>query len=281
LKLTTAPTLKYANPELQYVLQTDASNFALRDVLLQNSHLFAYFCKKLIDAEINYEIYDKELLDIVRSLEHWRHYLIASHHPIKIDIDHRILEYFSKKQILNARQVRCHQTLSEFNFVIKHIRGSQNQIAGALSRDLSKITSQSEKLNQNQIIILRSDQLLLVSQSIEFPFKNEIIRYNMTNQIALNLFDEIESNKSSKYKFNGELLKRNGLIVVLSKKIQKNILKMQHENLISGYPGTENTLNLLLDNILGLKSLDQFKNISRNAKPVVEIRTLLKIHLDL
>jgi hypothetical protein len=77
--------------------------------------------------------------------------------------------------------------------------------------------------------MLRSDQLLLVSQSIEFPFKNKIIRYNMTNQIGLNLIDEIESNKSSKYKFDGELLKRNGLVVVLSKKIQKKILKMQHK----------------------------------------------------
>jgi hypothetical protein len=74
--------------------------------------------------------------------------------------------------------------------------------------------------------MLRSDQHLLVSQSIEFPFKYEIIRYNMTNQIALNLIDEIESNKSSKYKFNGELLKQNGLIVVLSKKIQKKFLRI-------------------------------------------------------
>jgi hypothetical protein len=56
---------------------------------------------------------------------------------------------------------------------------------------------------------------------------------------------------------------------------------MQHENLTSGHPGTENTLELLLDYILGLKSLKQFNNISRNAKPVVEIRTLLNIYLDL
>jgi hypothetical protein len=64
-----------------------------------------------------------------------------------------------------------------------------------------------------------------VSQSIEFPFINEIIKYNMTNQIALNLINVIESNKSSKYKFDGELLKRNGIIVVQSKKIQNIILK--------------------------------------------------------
>jgi hypothetical protein len=82
--------------------------------------------------------------------------------------------------------------------------------------------------------MLRSDQLLLVSQSIEFPFINEIIKYNMTNQIALNLIDDIESNKSSKYKFDGELLKRNGLIIVLSKIIQIKILKRQYEILYLG-----------------------------------------------
>jgi hypothetical protein len=48
------------------------------------------------------------LLAIVRSLGHWWHYLIASHHPIVIDTDHRNLKYLSKKQILNARQVRWH-----------------------------------------------------------------------------------------------------------------------------------------------------------------------------
>jgi hypothetical protein len=67
----------------------------------------------------------------------------------------------------------------------------------------------------------------------------------MTNQIALNLIDEIESNKSSKYKFGGELLKRNGLIVVLFNIILKKILKMQHDNLTSGYPRTEKTLALI------------------------------------
>ena len=89
------------------------------------------------------------------------HYLIPSPHPIINNTDHRNLEYFSKKQTLNARQVRWHQTLSEFNFVIKHIRGTQNQISDGLSRDPNKITSYSEMLNQNQITMLRPDQLLL------------------------------------------------------------------------------------------------------------------------
>jgi hypothetical protein len=46
---------------------------------------------------------------------------------------------------------------------------------------------------------------LLVSQSIEFIFKNEIIRYNMNNQIRNNLIDVIKSYKLSNNKFDSEL----------------------------------------------------------------------------
>jgi hypothetical protein len=42
------------------------------------------------------------------------------------------------------------QTLYKFNFVIKHIRVSQNQIADTLNRDCYKITSQSKIKNQNK-----------------------------------------------------------------------------------------------------------------------------------
>jgi hypothetical protein len=47
LKLTTAPNLKYANPKLQYILQTDVCNSAFGAVLLQNSDTIEYFSKKL------------------------------------------------------------------------------------------------------------------------------------------------------------------------------------------------------------------------------------------
>jgi hypothetical protein len=47
----------------------------------------------------------------------------------------------------------------------------------------------------------------------------------MTNQIVLNLINEIESDKSSKYKFDDELSKRNELIVMLNKKFKSNFLK--------------------------------------------------------
>jgi RNase H-like domain found in reverse transcriptase len=57
-------------------------------------------------AEYNYEIYNKELLAIIRALEQWRAELEGLQSQIQILIDHRALEYFMIKRQLTARQVR-------------------------------------------------------------------------------------------------------------------------------------------------------------------------------
>ena len=74
------PLLVHANPEKQYILERDASQFAIGSVLLQvaddgREHPVAYFSRKLNPQQINYPVYDKELYAIVASLEHWRHHL--------------------------------------------------------------------------------------------------------------------------------------------------------------------------------------------------------------
>jgi hypothetical protein len=45
-------------------------------------HLVAFFLKKLIPAECNYEIYDKELLAIIRCFKAWRLELKGTNLPI-------------------------------------------------------------------------------------------------------------------------------------------------------------------------------------------------------
>lgn len=52
-------------------------------------------------AECNYEIYDKELLAIIKSLEEWRPELQGTQEPFKILTDHKKLEYFTNTKALN------------------------------------------------------------------------------------------------------------------------------------------------------------------------------------
>jgi hypothetical protein len=51
----------------------------------------AYFSKKLLPAESNYEIHDKKLLAIVRAMEKWRGKLIEIKNPFVVLSDYKNL----------------------------------------------------------------------------------------------------------------------------------------------------------------------------------------------
>ena len=60
----------------------------------------------MLDAEYNYEIYNKELLAIVKCFKNWRPELEFSDLPIQVFTDYRGLEYFYSKKTLTRRQAR-------------------------------------------------------------------------------------------------------------------------------------------------------------------------------
>ncbi|KAH9244956.1 hypothetical protein BASA81_017605 [Batrachochytrium salamandrivorans] len=68
---------------LPFILETDASDYAISGVLSQYDDSntlrpIAFYARQMNSAEQNYEIYDKELLAVVESFKHWRHFLKAA-----------------------------------------------------------------------------------------------------------------------------------------------------------------------------------------------------------
>jgi hypothetical protein len=97
---TSAPILTHFNPERPIALETDASDYALAGILSHpdshgNLQPIAFHSRKSNDAELNYEIYDKELLAIIQCLKEWRAYCEGSLQKITIYSGHKNLEYFS------------------------------------------------------------------------------------------------------------------------------------------------------------------------------------------
>ncbi|KAH9274024.1 hypothetical protein BASA83_003665 [Batrachochytrium salamandrivorans] len=122
-----------------FILETDASDFAISGVLSQFDDLdqirpVAFYARQMNSAERNYEIYDKELLAIVDSFKHWRHLLQGGLHPVTVLCDHKSLEYFMSTKKLTRRQARWSLELSEYDFSITHRPGKLNGRADALSR---------------------------------------------------------------------------------------------------------------------------------------------------
>ena len=70
-----APILSHHDPEKRSRMETDASQFAIAGILSQignvevdpNWHPVAFYSRKLIAAERNYETHDQELLAIVEA----------------------------------------------------------------------------------------------------------------------------------------------------------------------------------------------------------------------
>ena len=103
--ITEAPVLRHCDRSKVAILETDPSDYVNGGVLSQYDndgllHPVALYGKNLNPAECNYEIYDKELLAIVRCLEHWRLGLEETNIPIQVFSDHRSLEYFMSNKEL-------------------------------------------------------------------------------------------------------------------------------------------------------------------------------------
>jgi hypothetical protein len=122
----------------QFILETDASSFAMGAVLHQQHDSFprpiGFYSAKWDSAQLNYAIPDKELLAILLALRHWRHLLHGTTHPVLIKCDHQNLSRFRSHSRLTARQMRWYMELDEYNFQIDYSPGSTLQVADALSR---------------------------------------------------------------------------------------------------------------------------------------------------
>ena len=138
-QITSAPVLRHFDRSRESFLETDSSDYVSGGVLSQKDdegrlHPVAFYSKNLLPAECNYEIYDKELLAIIKCFEHWRPELEFTEIPVQVFSDHASLKHFMTTKVLTRRQARWAEMLSEYNFIINIRPGTQNGKADALTR---------------------------------------------------------------------------------------------------------------------------------------------------
>ncbi|KAK3556364.1 hypothetical protein QTP70_007079 [Hemibagrus guttatus] len=97
-------------------------------------HPCAFYSRKLMAAEANYDVGNRELLSIKAALEEWRHWLEGARHPFQVLTDHRNLEYLHGAKLLNPRQARWALFFTRFLFTVTYGPESKNGKADALSR---------------------------------------------------------------------------------------------------------------------------------------------------
>jgi hypothetical protein len=144
-----APILQHFDPTRTCFVECDASDYVTSGILSQKDsggilHPVAFFSRKMLPAECNYEIYDKELMAIVRCFKEWRPDLEGTDLPIQVLTDHKSLEYFMTTKRLTRRQVRWAEFLADFNFQITYRPGKENGKADALTRRSQDLPEDAE-----------------------------------------------------------------------------------------------------------------------------------------
>ncbi len=154
-----ASILAHFDFKKQIYIKNDSFDFVSAIQMKKNDelHSMTFFSKNLASTECNYEIYDKELLIIIRCFEQWRLELLftKSNVFVKMLIDHKNLKYFMFIKQLNRRQKRWAQFLIDFHFVMIYLFEKSNEKADSL---IKKVEDVFEKKNdrqkqQNQILL--------------------------------------------------------------------------------------------------------------------------------
>lgn len=133
--ITSHPILKYPDFNKPFKINTDASNYAIGAVLLQEGHPISYASRTLNTHEIRYSTTEKELLAVVWAVKYFRPYLYGR--KFELRTDHQALKWLHTKYLgkdLNPRLQRWILSLGEYNIQMEYLKGKENKIADFLSR---------------------------------------------------------------------------------------------------------------------------------------------------
>ena len=102
---TSISILTYWISDAQLIMETNTLDYTLIVILSivnEDNEVYpvAFHSYTFIVVELNYDIYDKELLAIFEAFKIWQHYLEGLAYPINVVMDHKNLEYFSTTKIL-------------------------------------------------------------------------------------------------------------------------------------------------------------------------------------
>jgi hypothetical protein len=176
-------------------------------------------------VERNYDVYDLELLAIVKACRHWRPYLAGSLHKVIIYTDHANLQYWCEPHKISRRIAREVLELSEFDIELCHIPGKSNGRADALSRRPDY--NQGERDNEN--ITVLPEHLFIQSGATTYLAKAPLAR----NEDILRPWVDPHHLK----KINGEWWKGQQKVITGEEEDQRNIIKNHHDLPGYGHPG--------------------------------------------
>jgi hypothetical protein len=231
--LANAPCLALPNFTKPFQVITDASDFAIGAILVQEGRPIAFESKKLNPAERNYHTTDRELLAVVHALTIWRCYLEGP--PFTVLTDHNPLTHINDQATLSRRQARWSEYLQGFQIKWEYRPGVGNP-ADPLSRlsthlQEAALTTVTARPNKRQKPNPQVDLSDVERQCKENYAKDPWFR-NPKHTESLELID-------------GLYYKTSRLCVPSNATLRTFLIDMAHTPPLAGHGGVNRTLRLL------------------------------------
>ena len=250
IALTTPPVLRFPDPARPFIIDCDASAFAIGAVLQQGDHEnyqssnfwpIAFESKKLTETETRYSAQERELLAVKHALCHWRHYVEGS--TIIVRTDHESLKYYRSQRDMSRRLARFVSDIEHFNPEILYRSGSLQAAPDALSR--------RPGLPEETTDLIPTFQTISTRRTNQSPEKLTEIRDLLEKGLTSALTKGFALKDGNLYQV------RHGLpdlpVIILPSEVQQLLTSVHHE---SGHAGVDELYRRILPKALIPNAID-------------------------
>jgi hypothetical protein len=247
-RLVSSPVLAHFDQNIDVVVQTDASLVGLGAVLMQDAgdgpRPVAFISRKLTDAESKYHANELECLAIVWALKKLRSYVYGRRFSVCTDSS-AVRWLWSKKEV-TGKFARWILALQEYDFEIRHIKGVNNLVADALSRNPDESCIGTSGSAIGHVVCVLDSRWPVGMNNTELAFQQQLD--SQLRPIITCLNSKVPGKIAEQFKIHGKILYRKNptqgrkFLLCVPSILRRKIIEFSHDDPSSSHMGIDKTI---------------------------------------